>query len=567
MITCAWLSYRPDESPADKWDAGDVRRWVDEIAGIEHLYTDTLVGLEDGAIVVFPAGVHSDQMHVQHLFDEINAMRWCVLFLTADEQSLFPIHYINLPHVHIVQQTPVPIGEGTTGQYADEFIGYCLPPQGHAILERLTAEANASVDFARPFDWMFSGQVTHDHRKDAAMSMQQVSGGYFKGTSSFANTSDGLEPELYYERMSQAKIIPCPSGPATPDSFRAWEALEAGCLPILDGTCRDYDTPGYWDLVAPNLPPTVPVLDNWSQFPGAVATALNAWPANANQASAWWQMRKRTLRVELQQTIHRLSGIPTDTHHWDERQVTVLMPTSPCPAHPSTEVIEETIESVRAVLPTAEIIVMIDGLRSDLAAHREAYDEYIHRLLRLTEHRWKHVTPFLHDTHRQQSGMTRMALRLVRTPYLMFVEHDTPVIQDPPIQKMIGLIREGYADVVRLYPFTDIEPAHLHMMIDDERPVNLGSDDNYLPVTRTWQWSQRPHITSTAYYRDVVLPNLDDKPRFIEEVMAGVCAGAFTEHGMVGWHRHRLVIYNPGGNIQTSTHLDGRGADPEYLPT
>ena len=30
-------------------------------------------------------------------------------------------------------------------------------------------------------------------------------------------------------------MIPCPSGPATPDSFRLWEALEAGCVPIADG--------------------------------------------------------------------------------------------------------------------------------------------------------------------------------------------------------------------------------------------------------------------------------------------------------------------------------------------
>ena len=42
--------------------------------------------------------------------------------------------------------------------------------------------------------------------------------------------------------------------------------------------------------------------------------------------------------------------------------VTVLIPVSPIPSHPSTEVLDVTIDSIRTRLPDAEIIIMFDGV-------------------------------------------------------------------------------------------------------------------------------------------------------------------------------------------------------------
>jgi hypothetical protein len=45
--------------------------------------------------------------------------------------------------------------------------------------------------------------------------------------------------------------------------------------------------------------------------------------------------------------------------------ITVLIPSSPIAAHPDTSMIEQTIRNVRAKLPDCEIIIMLDGVRSE----------------------------------------------------------------------------------------------------------------------------------------------------------------------------------------------------------
>jgi hypothetical protein len=46
--------------------------------------------------------------------------------------------------------------------------------------------------------------------------------------------TQGDPHDLYYRQMADAKVAPAPSGPETPDSFRLFEALESGCVPIAD---------------------------------------------------------------------------------------------------------------------------------------------------------------------------------------------------------------------------------------------------------------------------------------------------------------------------------------------
>lgn len=222
--------------------------------------------------------------------------------------------------------------------------------------------------------------------------------------------------------------------------------------------------------------------------------------------------------------------------------------------------VAETVSSVFERFSEAEVMITCDGVRESHEHRRRDYARYVRDLRDLY---WddERVTIEVHDTPRHQSGMLARVLPNVRTKLLMYVEHDCPLTGEVPEDLIAWAIMAGEADVVRLYPFTRIEPEHEHMML--EPTVTWDG----LPVRRTWQWSQRPHVASIAYYRSVIEPMLDDaRPRFIEEMMASVCSTAFVEWGMLGWYRHRLVIYEPeGDNIQRSLHTDGRGEDPPYI--
>ena len=69
-----------------------------------------------------------------------------------------------------------------------------------------------------------------------------------------------------------------------------------------------------------------------------------------------------------------------------KRDITIIIPTSIVPDHPSTTMIEETINAVRFHFPDNEIIMQIDGLRGEQLNRKKDYDEYKNRIL------WKYIT-------------------------------------------------------------------------------------------------------------------------------------------------------------------------------
>ena len=55
--------------------------------------------------------------------------------------------------------------------------------------------------------------------------------------------------------------------------------------------------------------------------------------------------------------------------------VTIIIPTSYIPSHPSIKVIETTIKNTRFHFPNNEIILQIDGIRSEQLEYKKDYDE------------------------------------------------------------------------------------------------------------------------------------------------------------------------------------------------
>lgn len=237
--------------------------------------------------------------------------------------------------------------------------------------------------------------------------------------------------------------------------------------------------------------------------------------------------------------------------------ITVLIPVSPIPSHPSTEVIDQTIASIRERLPDSEIIIMFDGLPAWSAEFKTAYDEFTQALL-YKINSMSNATPIVFDRHMHQSGMTREALKLVRTPLILFSEQDTPLHNDIPFEQLTEVVRSGYANLIRFHHEASILEDHKHLMLDHEPIDILGQ-----PFLRTRQWSQRPHLASTQYYRDICEKYWDNEPRFIEHIMYGRVA-----EGGDNYDEHRLHIYAPEGTLVRHKHIDGRRMGAEnYDPT
>jgi hypothetical protein len=231
------------------------------------------------------------------------------------------------------------------------------------------------------------------------------------------------------------------------------------------------------------------------------------------------------------------------------KDITIVIPTSVIPSHPSVDIIEETISTIRVHLPDNEIIIQVDGLRDERLDWKDRYDEYKSRLLWKCLHEWKNVLPVIFDEHLHQTDMMRQTIDLIRTPAILYVEADTPLTPDLSIdwQSCLDMIYSKKANTIRFHFEAIIPEPHKHLM--------FGVEDGFM---KTLQWSQRPHLSTVPYYRDTVLKNVPSKT-FIEDVFHGYV----QDHD---WEHSKIWIYYPdnGNNIKRSYHLDGRDGTRKF---
>lgn len=229
--------------------------------------------------------------------------------------------------------------------------------------------------------------------------------------------------------------------------------------------------------------------------------------------------------------------------------ITVVVPVSPIPSHPDTHVLEETVASVRHHLPSAELFLSFDGVRPEQEHMREAYEEATRRTLWLADKSWGNVCPFVWDCHLHQVGMLRRVIDEIRTPLMLFVEQDTPLYTTETIdwEACSDFILSGEADVVRMYHESAVPEAHTHMM--RERKGQF---------LRTVQFSARPHLASTTYYKRILTDHFTPEANtFIEDPMHSACQSWPDEH--------KLWIYAPEGETWLrSRHLDGRAGEDKF---
>lgn len=234
--------------------------------------------------------------------------------------------------------------------------------------------------------------------------------------------------------------------------------------------------------------------------------------------------------------------------------ITAIVVSSVLPSHPSTEIIDETINSIRHHLPDAEIIIQLDGLRDEQLDRKADYDEYKRRVLWKCLHQWTNVLPVVFEEHSHQTNMMRATIDQIKTPLMLYVEADCPLIIDREIDwdECIEMITSGKANTIRFHFEAFVPKEHSHLMLEKK--------GNFL---QTIQWSQRPHLSRTAYYKNLVLPRVKEK-FFIEDTFHGAVQDDYNVLGMAGWGLHGLWIYHPEGQIKRSAHLDGRAGGRKF---
>jgi hypothetical protein len=96
--------------------------------------------------------------------------------------------------------------------------------------------------------WSFAGTL-HGDRKKAIDLFKDERPNKIHACSGFG-AADGLGTKEYVEMLQESVFALCPSGQDSMDSFRIYEALEAGCIPITLENSEQFKLyPSYWNGV------------------------------------------------------------------------------------------------------------------------------------------------------------------------------------------------------------------------------------------------------------------------------------------------------------------------------
>jgi len=127
-------------------------------------------------------------------------------------------------------------------------------------------------------------------------------------------TFDGLEPAYvlpqgqrippheFQEVLAQSKFVPCPMGNVMLETWRAYEALEAGCIPLLERrTTLDY----FRNLLGDH---PIPTFSSWREARRFVCRELQR-PQELDRRQGelleWWGVAKATWRQRVSEFVRK----------------------------------------------------------------------------------------------------------------------------------------------------------------------------------------------------------------------------------------------------------------------
>lgn len=486
---------------------------------------DILTSLEkhetDRAVVVVPGAEMSEK------YDEVNEhisqYNKVLVVVTSDECSLFDSDELEHPNMIVYSQYPT--------KEKSKNVSLWLPI-GYTPHVRKAGKRLGPIE--KEIEWMFSGQINNDSRRELVEVLKTRDDGFLLETEGF---TQGLDKNDYAELLAKSKVVPSPWGIVVPEAFRTYEALELGAVPIAQG--KEY----HLNFMADSFI----YLDDWEHLPYYIDHCLKQYPWLNNQVQAQWILEKRLIRNTFKHDL----GI-------SESDITVLMSTSPVPTNPDTSNIEASIASVRKQLPDSEIIIMVDGVREEQKEREPDYQEFVRRLLWKVNFEMENVIVLINEGHCHQLEVTRRALPYVTTPLVAFVEHDMFLKEkEIPWEKIVETLKSDKLDVLRFYFDDIIEPLHAYLMVDME-----PSEVNGIPVVKTGQWSQRPHVAKTDMYEYLLHKYASpDANCMIEDALHGYIADKFLKKG---WNNLKIGIYAPEGGYSYAYHVDGRGDESKF---
>jgi hypothetical protein len=220
---------------------------------------------------------------VTELRQYLNKMQSGVVILTSEEDSFFDWKAAIPEHLEVWTQ-------------------YYSPNKSEIKTRLLLGAPTRLRDFKinthlpKKYLWSFVGQVQNESRQACVNVLRNLPDGYLQEVQWFGGQGDGaVEYQNYLDIMCQSKYVICPSGSMSVDSFRLYEAIECGAIPITEiKSPRDPAWFNYWLECYPEN--SIIKVTEWAELKARFENEIQPHPSVMNE---WWTDYKQDLENKL----------------------------------------------------------------------------------------------------------------------------------------------------------------------------------------------------------------------------------------------------------------------------
>lgn len=287
------------------WQASDFRErdWICELLGSEissHVYDGNHEVVQDNSIL-FDKFIHSRNRAYYAKFAERSRV---FLFHLSDEQ--FHGGY------DVYRWFDGVIRNYWSSVFTDPVL---ILPLGYS--SGLARPATIVPASARRYAWSFAGETGRASRPEMVSALSGVGPNLCHATDKGAPP---LSPDAYRALMLDTIFAPSPMGRINLECFRVYEALELGCIPIVEKRL----TLDYFQSLLGNNP--LLVVGNWSEARDKMERLSGDKPrldALQQEIMSWWQQKKQLLKGQISAL---LSKAPATKGNWTPTRAAYRLP-------------------------------------------------------------------------------------------------------------------------------------------------------------------------------------------------------------------------------------------------
>ena len=146
----------------------------------------------------------------------------------------------------------------------------------------------------RKYKWAFTGTVHKSSRHDMLFQFSNVKPFFCHKTAKFDEKI--ISVEKMSEVLSSTEFMPCPNGFVHPETYRLYEALQCGCIPIVENSYK------YYDRLFPENPfvkvdkwlEAKPIIEGWD---------IKKIKQKQKDCELWWNNYKTNLQETVKNKI------------------------------------------------------------------------------------------------------------------------------------------------------------------------------------------------------------------------------------------------------------------------